>query len=166
MSFLWGFKQLDLDFQSNCLAFQLYMRLYFVNLSWRVTFTSKKQLKLLLSISLALILFLNLFSSVLVYTIFKINQNEIAKTLCVLREQKNNTCNGNCVLKAELKKQAENEQKHSTLLKEKIEILYTITEIEYNFSFIKIEETTKISSFCKIAKTKPILFSVFHPPIA
>lgn len=142
------------------------MRLYFESLSLRLTFAPKKQLKLLLSISLTIILFLNLFSSVFVYTLFKINQNEIAKTICVLREQKNNTCNGNCVLKAELKKQAGNEQKHATLLKEKIEIPYTITEIEYNFSFIKIEETTKISSFCKIAKTKPILFRVFHPPIA
>jgi hypothetical protein len=101
-----------------------------------------------------------------VCTIFKINQNEIAKTLCVLREQKNNTCNGNCVLKAELKKQAKKEEKNSALLKEKIDSIYTITEIQYNFTFVKIAETTPIPSFCKIAKTKPILFSIFHPPIA
>jgi hypothetical protein len=101
-----------------------------------------------------------------VYATFKINQDEIAKTLCVLREQKNNTCNGNCVLKAELKKQAENEQKHSTLLKEKIESIYTITEIQYNFTVVKIAETKPIPSFCTIAKTKSILFTIFRPPIA
>ncbi|WP_291287834.1 hypothetical protein [Flavobacterium sp.] len=159
--YTYGFR-----FSIQLFSFSAKYEIIFCKLKFEGYFYFKKQLKLLLSISLTIILFLNLFSSVLVYTIFKINQNEIAKTLCVLREQKNNTCNGNCVLKAELKKQAENEQKHSTILKEKIEILYTITEIEYNFSFIKIEETTKISSFCKIAKTKPILFSVFHPPIA
>ena len=100
------------------------------------------------------------------YATFKINQDEIAKTLCVLREQKNNTCNGNCVLKAELKKQAEKEQKHENILKEKIESIYTITQLEYNFNVFKIAETTPIPSFCKLAKTKPILFSIFHPPIA
>jgi len=101
-----------------------------------------------------------------VYTIFKINQNEIAKTLCVLKEQKNNTCNGNCVLKAELKKQAENEEKHSALLKEKTDSIYTITEIQYNFAVVNIAETTPIPSFCKIAETKSILFSIFRPPIS
>lgn len=110
---------------------------------------------------------LNSFSNLIVYTAFKINQNEIAKTLCILREQKNNTCNGNCVLKAELKKQAEKEAKNITLLKEKIEILYTITAIEpIQFPFNKLPEITKIASFCKIVKTKPICFSIFHPPIA
>ncbi|WP_281638182.1 hypothetical protein [Flavobacterium marginilacus] len=100
------------------------------------------------------------------YTLFKINQDEIAKTLCVLREQKNNTCNGNCVLKAELKKQAEKEEKNTTLLKEKIESIYTITENEYNLPFIKLPSITKISIFCKIAKTKSIFFTIFRPPIA
>ncbi|OYX85215.1 MAG: hypothetical protein B7Y83_05450 [Flavobacteriales bacterium 32-34-25] len=103
----------------------------------------------------------------MLYTAFKINQNEIAKTLCVLREQRNNTCNGNCVLRAELKKQAEKEEKHTILLKEKIEILYTITKIEHiPLSFNEITAITKISSFCKIAKPNSICFNIFHPPIA
>jgi len=123
-------------------------------------------LKLLFSISLTIILFLNLFSSVFVYTIFKINQDEIAKTLCVLREQKNNTCKGNCVLKAELKKQAEKEEKQQNQLKEKNESIYTITHNEYSIPFINTPLIAKISSFCKIVKTNLILFNVFHPPIA
>jgi hypothetical protein len=129
-------------------------------------FAKKKGLKLVFSIFLTLTLFLNLFSSLIMFTVFKINQNEIAKTLCVLKEQKNNMCNGNCVLMAELKKQSENEEKHSALLKEKTESIYTIIEIQYNFAVVNIVEATPIPSFCKIAETKSILFSIFRPPIA
>jgi hypothetical protein len=101
-----------------------------------------------------------------VYISFKINQNEIAKTICVLREQKNNTCNGNCVLRAELKKLGENEQNHSTVLKEKVESIYTITLIEYcltPFEGIKIK---KNDNCYKVEKTIASIFSIFHPPIS
>lgn len=140
------------------------MESYFESLSLRVTFTPKKQLKLLLSISLTTILFLNLFSNLIVYATFKINQDEIAKTLCVLREQKNNTCNGNCVLKAELKKQAEKEQKHENILKEKIESIYTITQNEYKFSSVTYKEIHKVAVQYKSAKPNSVSFINFHPP--
>jgi hypothetical protein len=107
---------------------------------------------------------LNSFSNVIVFVTFKINQNQIAKTLCVLREQKNNTCNGNCVLQAELKKQAENEKKQTTILKEKIEIIYTITEIEYNLTPITITEIDKDVNCHYNSKPNSVSFTIFHPP--
>lgn len=123
-------------------------------------------MKLLFSIFLTFTLLLNSFSNIIVYVSFKINQNEIAKTLCVLRERKVNTCNGNCVLRAELKKQAENEQNHSNTIKEKIESNYTITQIEYNLSFVPFKKINKVAVQYKSAKPNNISFSTFHPPTA
>lgn len=107
---------------------------------------------------------LNSFSIIIVYVTFKINQTEIAKTLCVLRAKKDNTCNGNCVLRTELKKQAENENKHNSLLKEKSEIVYTNLEIDYDLSTSKIKATAKTSNYYLSAKPKSGSFAVFHPP--
>jgi hypothetical protein len=99
-----------------------------------------------------------------VYVTFKINQTEIAKTLCVLRTKKDNSCNGNCVLRAELKKQAENEKKHDSLLKDKSEIVYTSFNVNYDFS-TNIYVVSKKTSTCYItAKPKSRIFAVFHPP--
>lgn len=98
------------------------------------------------------------------YATFKINQNEIAKTICVLRAIKDNSCNGNCVLRTELKKQAENEKKHDSLIKEKSEIVYTNVTADYDFStFINLAYSK--SSYCYLsAKPKSKVFAVFHPP--
>lgn len=123
-------------------------------------------MKFLFSIFLTATLLLNSFSNAILYVTFKINQNEIAKTLCVLREQKNNSCNGNCVLRAELKKQAESEQKHSTLVKEKIESIYTITPIECSFTPIAFKEINQVVYFHCNSKPNSVSFTVFHPPIA
>jgi hypothetical protein len=128
------------------------------------TFAKKIGLKFLVSLFLTITVLLNSFSNCLVYITFKINQDKIAKTLCVLRAQKNNTCNGNCVLRAELKKQAESEKKQTTSLKEKIEIVYTTIATEYNFSPIITPEIAKPENFYWLAKPKSIVFAVFHPP--
>jgi hypothetical protein len=109
---------------------------------------------------------LNSFSSILVYVTFKINQNEIAKTICVMRKAKNNTCQGHCALKAQLKKQAESEQKHENTLKEKVESIYTITEIEYNLTLISFTEINKKVNFNHHSKPNSVSFTIFHPPTA
>ncbi len=107
---------------------------------------------------------LSSFSNAIVYVTFKINQTEIAKTLCVLRAKKDNICNGNCVLRAELKKQAENEKKHESLLKEKSEIVYTNSVIDYDFSPNIYVVTSKTTNYYLSAKPKSKIFVVFHPP--
>lgn len=96
---------------------------------------------------------------------FRINQEEIAKTLCVLKAQQFNTCNGRCVLEKELKKVAEKEKQESSILKEKQEIVYTKAASEYNFTPITSIEKTKmvVSRYCE--KPKSIAVSIFHPPL-
>lgn len=95
---------------------------------------------------------------------FKVNQSDISKNICELRTQKDNSCNGNCVLRAELKKLTEIEKKHDSNLKEKSEIVYTNSIIDYYFSHYLNIANPKTTICYLSAKPKPMLFAVFHPP--
>lgn len=56
-----------------------------------------------------------------IYVSFKINQDTIAKTLCVKKEIENNTFQGKCYFKKQLEKADKEKQKQlSQTLKEKI----------------------------------------------
>jgi hypothetical protein len=93
-------------------------------------------LKQVTTIILALLIFLHPFSKVFIYVSFKINQDVIAKTLCVKKEIKNNCCQGKCHLKKQLDKADEEEQKQApTNTKEKLEVLYC--SIQKPFDFLK-----------------------------
>jgi hypothetical protein len=61
-------------------------------------------LKQIVTILLATLILLQPFSKICIYVSFKINQDRIAKTLCVQKEIKNNCCKGKCHLEKELKK--------------------------------------------------------------
>ncbi len=109
---------------------------------------------------------LNLCSNNILYITFKINQNEIVKTICVMRKAKSNTCQGHCALKAALKKQAENEKNHENTLKDKVESSYTVSEIDYTITPILLFNTTKKNYFHHHSKPKSVSFAIFHPPTA
>jgi hypothetical protein len=94
-----------------------------------------------------------------------VHQEEIAKTLCIQREMKENKCNGHCFLSKQLKKAAEKEKKETQNLKEKQEVVYLPTHPE---------KVTKTSiSICKsrllvspmIGKPTSTHIAVFHPPL-
>lgn len=57
---------------------------------------------------------------------FKWNQETIAKTLCVKRAEKVNTCNGQCHLKKQFQKaeKEENDQQRPNSQKDKVEVIY------------------------------------------
>ena len=61
-------------------------------------------MKQIVTILLATLILLQPFSKICIYVSFKINQDRIAKTLCVQKEIKNNCCKGKCHLEKELKK--------------------------------------------------------------
>jgi hypothetical protein len=74
------------------------------------------------------------FSKIWIVVSFKFNQESIAKTLCVKKEIKNNTCQGKCHLKKQLDKAGEEEQKQApTNTKEKVEVLYCYTQTSFDF---------------------------------
>ena len=100
-----------------------------------------------------------------VYVSFKINQNEIAKTICIQREIANNTCNGSCELRKSLKKFEDNERKMNNNLKEKSDLVYIPNNIETTIATPKNIEN-RLPLFFNFSQ-KPISVSTttFRPPL-
>lgn len=126
--------------------------------------TTKHALKRLLVIFLSCMLLVPSFGSFFVYTSFKLNQEEISKTICVQRKMVFNSCNGRCELQKSLKKYADNEKRMQNNLKEKAEVVYIQTSILNNFKLTGLIES-KAKIFASFDK-KPIAIanSIFHPP--
>ncbi|WP_235832326.1 hypothetical protein [Flavobacterium zhairuonense] len=126
--------------------------------------TTKHTLKRLFVIFLSCMLLVPSFGSFFVYTSFKLNQEEISKTICVQRKLVFNTCNGRCELQKSLKKYADNEKRMQNNLKEKAEVVYIQSSILNNFKFTGVIES-KAKIYASFEK-KPIAIanSIFHPP--
>lgn len=126
--------------------------------------TTKHILKRLFVIFLSCMLLVPSFGSFFVYTSFKLNQEEISKTICVQRKMIFNSCNGRCELQKSLKKYADNEKKMQNNLKEKVEVVYIQNSPAANFKLVTpIQFVVKNFSFLN---EKPISVSnsIFHPP--
>ena len=96
---------------------------------------------------------------------FKINQDKIVKTLCILRKAQNNTCNGRCVLNAKIKELNALEKKHTTSITEKHEIIYITASVNYIIK--KQTYFSKKQIIASKVSQKPIAisFSQLRPPI-
>lgn len=105
------------------------------------------------------------FGSLFIYTSFKINQTEIAKTICVQRKLAFNSCNGRCELQKSIKKYSDNERKMQDSLKEKTELVYVQNTLEVTFDIVPVIESKNNSSI--LFDKKPIGASnlTFHPPV-
>ncbi|WP_244285384.1 hypothetical protein [Flavobacterium araucananum] len=109
------------------------------------------------------IIFLPSLGSIFVYASFKLNQQEIARTICVQRKQIFNSCNGRCELQKSLKKYSDNEKQMQDSLKEKLEIVY-ICNSQVNFTFVSpVGYHKNVFAFLS---SKPIKISstTFRPP--
>ena len=126
--------------------------------------TKKQLLKKILIIFLSVMLLVPSFGSFFVYTSFKLNQDEISKTICVQRKMLFNSCNGRCELQKSLKKYADNEKKMQNNLKEKVEIVYLQNTITNEFKLVNPIES-KSALFATLDQ-KPIAVSTttFRPP--
>lgn len=126
--------------------------------------TKKQLLKKLLIIFLSIMLLVPSFGSFFVYTSFKLNQDEISKTICVQRKMLFNSCNGRCELQKSLKKYADNEKKMQNNLKEKVEIVYLQNTITNEFKLVSPIES-RVALFASLDQ-KPIAVSTttFRPP--
>jgi len=114
---------------------------------------------------LAILVLLQPFSSLWVYVSFKIDQSQIAKTLCVQKEIKNNTCKGKCQLKKRLANaEKETEKQLPSNQKQKLESVCFISTkylyLNYSFGRNSAKKYSYIPDFYKA------LFSlnIFHPP--
>jgi hypothetical protein len=104
------------------------------------------------------------FGSFFVYTSFKLNQEEISKTICVQRKMLFNSCNGRCELQKSLKKYADNEKKMNHNLKDKAEVIYIQSSPTAHFKLVAPIET-KANLFAALdQKTISVSSATFHPP--
>jgi len=121
-------------------------------------------LKRLFIIVLSILILSPSFGGLFVYASFKINQKEIAQTICIQRKSVFNSCNGRCELQKSIKKYADNEKKQDNL-KEKLELVYVQNSPEVNFAIVPIVESKENSTI--LYEKKPIKASnlTFHPPL-
>lgn len=104
------------------------------------------------------------FGNFFVYASFKLNQDEITKTICVQRKQVFNTCNGRCELQKSLKKYADNEKKMQDNLKEKSEIVYIQNTITAPYQLVAPIETKAPIIAALDKKPVSVCEAAFRPP--
>ena len=104
------------------------------------------------------------FGNIIVYAKFKINQDEIAKTICIQRKIANNTCNGRCELQKSLKKFADNEKEMQNNLKEKSELVYIQNTLEQITPTAIVTFSAQKNHFLIDKKTISVVLSNFRPP--
>lgn len=130
----------------------------------KANFTKIFFLKLIFTILLSAVLLFPSFGNMVVYFTFKINQDEIAKTICIQRQLVNNTCNGSCELQKSLKK-LDSEKKAETNFKEKLELVYTQFTPQYEFnSIVFLEDKQQVFTLIS-SKPTSVSFALFRPPL-
>jgi hypothetical protein len=125
---------------------------------------NQNSLKQFFVILLSSLLLLPSFGNIIIYANFKINQDEIAKTICIQRKVANNTCNGQCELRKTLKKYDENERKTDNVLKEKVELIYIKPVFENELVISFDTNSSKLSVFHTSEKPISISKLAFRPP--
>jgi len=119
-----------------------------------------------LAILFAAVIFLQPFSKIWIVVSFKINQNQIAKTLCVKKEIKNNCCQGKCHLKKQLEQADQEEQKQTPPnLKEKVEVLYCQTRPPFDFLKATLfYENKALANYDCDFYSSSFITDIFRPP--
>lgn len=112
---------------------------------------------------LALLIMLNTLAMPLIYLDFKLNQDFIAKVLCINRDKPITTCNGQCYLNRQLKKQQEKEKtpQHQTTKKQTYE---TFCLVLFDFRGLTFADISVQFPDYQLSFTSPYLSSFFHPP--
>ena len=122
-------------------------------------------MKRIIVILLITLIILPNFSSIVIYISFKLNQEEISNTLCNQKNIINNTCNGRCVLETKLKKLEQTQKNNEVNIKEKSEIVFTLSSLLNQEIKSFIPFTNK-----KVIFSRPSVYffslvnSIFHPP--
>jgi hypothetical protein len=102
----------------------------------------------------------------IIYVSFKINQDTIAKTLCIKKEIKENTCQGKCQLKKALEKSDEEQQKQiPSFLKNKAEVLYCHNQNFFDFTApILFYQSQLQSTYKSTFYISSEIQKIFRPP--
>lgn len=103
-------------------------------------------------------------SNLWIISSFYINQDYIAKNLCVNRFDKIPVCYGICFLSKQLKDNDKQEQKLPNVKEKEIQLyFYTQNTSQINRKITAVNANKVIiTKDCDI--TNPLLYSIFHPP--
>jgi hypothetical protein len=106
------------------------------------------------------------FTKIGIFIDFKINQDFIAKVLCINREKPMSTCNGQCYLSKQLKKAEEQEEKQvPTNKKERFEVVYYYSKSFFDFLFYTDFFANKLNpTFVNEFFTSFFIVDIFRPP--
>ena len=123
-------------------------------------------MKKLLSIGLVSLILLQSFSKVWIILSFKVNQDYIARVLCINRDKPGQACNGKCYLMKQMKAQEEQEKKQ---LPQK---LRDQKEVTFCFDFPLWQITVpadrpaggKSPAYILHRHDNPVVGGIFHPP--
>jgi len=106
---------------------------------------------------------LNALVMPLIYIDFKINQDYIAKVLCINRDKPITTCGGQCFLNKQLKEQQQQEQAPENQVSKK-QSFDTYYQLLFDFVALAFTEKTIHSTPYRNSFTSQPLFAIFHPP--
>lgn len=97
---------------------------------------------------------------------FKINQDYIAKVLCIKRDKPITSCNGKCYLSEKLKRAEEKEEKQlPRTANDKVEIVYCYREVLLNISNTTyFSEKLSLNKFENDPYSCSFIKDIFHPP--
>lgn len=118
-------------------------------------------MRILLATILAFSILLFQFSELAIFVSFKINQEFIAKNICIEKDVESSTCNGCCQLKKRVANNLE-QKKEAPLLQIKYEINFT-SPLSV-FLFYVLEGITVISFVLETIYSQFFYTSFFHPP--
>lgn len=106
---------------------------------------------------------LNTLAMPLIYLDFKLNQDYIAKVLCINRDKPITTCDGRCYLNRQLRKQQENEQapQQQTTKKQTYETFY---QVLFDFKGLTFADISIQFPGHKPSFISAYLSTFFHPP--
>jgi hypothetical protein len=125
----------------------------------------KKSSQILFSILLLLSISWQCSAKTIIYFNFKINQKQLALTLCENKDKPKSCCEAKCVLDKEIKKEEKRESEIPNALKDKAEKSELISSL-FTFSCFTNTLIQVVQSFY----LEPIHFKIpqliFHPPKA
>ena len=98
----------------------------------------------------------------LIYLSFKINQETIAKNLCIEKDVEGSVCKGCCQLKKKLAHQQEQKKQVPPAENEKQNLTFFSEDNIISYSFCAAVQTIKPKSFHNF--DSQYNHSVFHPP--
>lgn len=103
------------------------------------------------------------FSKVYIFVQFKINQNYIAKNVCVKKDVPNNCCKGSCHLQKQLDKDEKKQSSSGNNYKEKNE-LELFSQKHLTTSLLFNVTVNEINTSYLFTVPKGQFNPVFHPP--